>query len=360
MAIPAQMQAAVYHGRDDVRLETIPVPALAEGEVLVRVGACGVCGTDIKKVQHGLVEPPRVLGHETAGTIVAVQGAVDGWAEGDRVALYHHVPDRDSWYGRRKLYAQCPQYLRTGVTAGFEPAGGGYAEYVRVMPWIVRDGGLTAVPDGVPLERAAFVEPVNTCLKAVRQLGIREGDLVLVAGLGSIGLILMQLAMREGAEVVGSDPLPGRRARSTALGAVDAVDPLVDDLAAVCRELAGGRGADHALVAAPGAEPVAQALEATRPGATVLLFANTRRGETATLDLGALCVDEKRVIGSYSASVDLAEETARIVFDGEIELDTLISHRFPLAATARAIETAATPRDDVGKVVVVQDGALDG
>ena len=360
MALPAQMQAAVYRGPDQVSLESVPVPALEDGEVLVRVAACGVCGTDIKKVQHGLVEAPRIFGHETAGTIVATQGAVDGWNEGDRVSVYHHVPDRDSWYGRRRLYAQCPQYRKTGVTAGFEPAGGGYAEYVRVMPWIVRDGGLTAVPDGVPLERAAMVEPVNTCLKAVRMLGIREGDLVLVSGLGSIGLILMQLAIREGAEVIGSDLLPGRRNRAVALGAVDAIDPTHDDLVESCRELAGGRGADHALIAAPGEAPVVQAIAATRPGATILLFANTKRGEDATLDLGALCVDEKRVVGSYSASVDLAEETARIVFDREIELDELITHRFPLASTADAIAMAATPGDHVGKVVVVQDGALDG
>lgn len=358
MALPAQMQAAVYRGHGDVRLETLPVPALEEGEVLVRVAACGVCGTDIKKVRHGLVEAPRVLGHETAGTVVAVRGGVDGWAEGDRVALYHHVPDRGSWYGRRRLYAQCPQYRRTGITAGYEPAGGGFAEYVRVMPWIVRDGGMTAVPDAVPFERAAFVEPVNTCLKAVRRLDITEGDLVLVAGLGSIGLILQQLAIREGAAVIASDPLPGRRRRAIELGAVDAIDPHLDDLPAACRELGGGRGADHAILAAPGEAPVVEALEATRPGATVLLFAHTRRGEDATLDLGAVCVDEKRIVGSYSASVDLAEETARIVFDGEIRLDELITHRFALAQTADAIEAAATPRDEVGKVVVVQDGAV--
>lgn len=359
MALPAQMQAAVYRGRDAIELESVPVPPLEDGEVLVRVAACGVCGTDIKKVQYGLVEPPRILGHETAGTIVAVRGTVDGWQEGDRVALYHHVPDRDSWYGRRRLYAQCPQYRKTGITAGFEPAGGGYAEYVRVMPWIVRDGGVTAVPDDVPFERAALVEPVNTCLKAVRTLGIREGDLVLVSGLGSIGLILMQLAVREGAEVIGSDLLPGRRRRAVRLGAVDAIDPSVDDLVGAARELAGGRGADHALVAAPGEAPVVQAVDATRPGGTILLFASTKRGDEATLDLGTLCVDEKRIVGSYSASVDLIEETARIVFDGEIELDALITHRFPLSATATALHTASTPGDTVGKVVVVQNGSTD-
>ncbi|MDF1700120.1 MAG: alcohol dehydrogenase catalytic domain-containing protein [Planctomycetota bacterium] len=357
MALPAQMQAAVYHGRGDVRLETLPVPALEAGEVLVRVAACGVCGTDIKKVEYGLAPPPRVLGHETAGTIVATEGAVDGWRAGDRVAVYHHVPDRDSWYGRRQLYAQCPTYRRTGVTAGYEPAGGGYAEYIRVMPWIVRDGGLTAVPDHVAFERAAFIEPVNTCLKAVRQLEIREGDLVLIAGLGSIGLILLQLAVREGAEVIASDPLPGRRRRAIALGAVDAVDPRTDDLTEACRELAHGRGADCAIIAAPGGAPVTEALAATRPGATIMLFANTRRGEEAPLDLGAICVDEKRVVGSYSASVDLVEETASIVFDSAIELDALITHRFDLDETAEALRVAATASDEVCKVLVTQDGA---
>lgn len=360
MALPAQMTAAVYRGRNDVRLETLPLPTLQEGEILVRVQACGVCGTDLKKVQYGLVEAPRVLGHETAGRIVATKGAVGSWAEGDRVALYHHVPDRDSWYGRRGLYAQCPQYRRTGITAGFEPAGGGYAEYVRVLPWIVRDGGLTAIPDGVPFARAAMVEPVNTCLKAVRQLDLDEGDLVLVAGLGSIGLILLQLAVREGAEVIASDPLPGRRRRALELGAVDAIDPTTDSLLQACREHSAQRGADHALVAAPGGLPVTEAIQSTRPGGTILLFANTRKGEEASLDLGALCVDEKRVLGSYSASIDLAEETARIVFDAEIELDALITHRFSLHETVDALERAARSDDDVCKVVVVQGEGLDG
>ncbi len=359
MTLPAQMSAAVYRGQDDLRLETLPVPTLAEGEVLVRVAACGVCGTDLKKVEFGLVEPPRVLGHETAGRIVATQGEVGAWDVGDRVALYHHVPDRDSWYSRRGLFAQCPQYRKTGITAGFEPAGGGYAEYVRVMPWIVRDGGLTRIPDGVPFERAALIEPVNTCLKAIRQLNLDEGDLVLVSGLGSIGLILAQLAIREGAEVVVSDPLPGRRRRAVDFGAVDAIDPTVDDLSELCRALSKTRGADHALVAAPGGAPVAEAIEATRPGGTILLFANTRRGEDAPLDLGALCVDEKRVVGSYSASIDLAEETAQIVFEAEIELDSLITHRFPLEQTAQALRRAATVGDEVCKVVVLQGEGLD-
>jgi L-iditol 2-dehydrogenase len=348
------MQAVVYRGKGTLRLEEVPVPTLEEGEVLVRVAACGVCGTDIKKVQHGLLDPPRIFGHETAGTIVATRGDTGGWAEGDRVAVYHHVPDRDSWYARRQLYAQCPQYRRTGVTAGFEPAGGGYAQYARVMPWIVRGGGLVAVPHDVSLERAAFLEPVNTCLKAVRMLDLDGGDLVLVAGLGSIGLILLQLALREGADVIGSDPLAGRRRRARELGAADALDPEADDILQACLEFTDGRGADRAIVAAGGAPPVQDAIAVTRPGASILLFASTRRGEMIPMDAGDLCMGEKRLLGSYSASIDLADEAARVVFDGEIDVDGLVTHRFALEETPKAFERAATPADDVGKVMVVQ------
>jgi L-iditol 2-dehydrogenase len=352
MTVPDRMQAAVYRGPDDVRIETVPVPELEPGEVLVRVDACGVCGTDVKKVKLGLVEPPRIFGHETAGTVAEVAEGTEGFQPGDRVAMYHHIPDPNSWYGRRELYAQCPQYLRTGITAGFEPAGGGYAEYARVMPWIVKGGGLVLIPDGVSAEEAAFVEPVNTCLKGIRAMDLDEEEQVLVVGLGSIGLLMMQLAIREGARVIASDPLPGRRARAREFGATEVLDPGTDDISAACRKRSEGRGVDHAIVCAPGAAPVADAIAATRPGAGILLFASTRRGEEVAVDIGELCMGEKRLFGSYSASVDLNEEAARIVFEREIELAGLVTHRYPLTETGAAIERAASADDDVCKVMV--------
>ncbi len=352
MSVPDTMNAAVYRGPNDVRHESVPVPELEPGEVLVRVDACGVCGTDIKKVQLGLVEPPRIFGHETAGTVAVVGDGVADFTSGDRVAMYHHIPDPTSWYGERKLFAQCPTYKKTGITAGFEPAGGGYAQFARVMPWIVEGGGLVKIPDGVSAEEAAFVEPVNTCLKGIRSMHLDEGDLVLVVGLGSIGLIMLQLAIREGAEVVASDPLPARRERAQSFGAVDVFDPTVDDLVEACRALSSDRGADHAIVCATGAPPVRDALAATRPGAGILLFASTHRGDEVPVDIGDICMGEKRLFGSYSASVDLNEESARIVFEREIDVAGLITHRYPLSETGAAIERAAAADDDVCKVMV--------
>src|ERR1035437_9398949 len=175
--IPKTMQAVVYRGTNELRLETVPVPHVGPGELLVRVAVCGVCPTDIKKIQFGTVPPPRIFGHETAGTVVRVGARVRGFRPGDRVALHHHVPCDDCHFCRHRAFAQCPQYKRTGVTAGFEPAGGGYAEFVRVLPFVVP--GVVKIPAKNSFEEGAMLEPVNTVLKAVRRLALRRGDVAL-------------------------------------------------------------------------------------------------------------------------------------------------------------------------------------
>ena len=144
--MPGTMRAAVYRGRGQVRVETLPVPRIGRGEALVRIDTCGVCHTDLKKVHYGLQEPPRVYGHEMAGVIAALGPGVRGWRPGDRVAVCHHIPCGACFYCARSEFAQCPGYKRTGTTAGFEPAGGGFAQFIRVMPWIVQRGMLRVPP----------------------------------------------------------------------------------------------------------------------------------------------------------------------------------------------------------------------
>src|SRR5437762_8188111 len=162
------MRAGVYRGSGQVVVEDVPVPEISEGEVLIRVGACGICGTDVKKVRHGLVRPPQILGHEIAGTVQKIGTGVQLWAVGDRVISFHHVPCGDCFYCERQLSSQCPEYKKVGVTAGFDPNGGGFAEYVRVMPRIVQRG-MIRVRDDVSFAEASFVEPVNTCLNVKRK-----------------------------------------------------------------------------------------------------------------------------------------------------------------------------------------------
>src|SRR5437016_12303158 len=162
------MRAVVYRGVSDLRVESVPVPRLQPDELLVQVAACRVCPTDIKKIHYGTVPPPRIFGHETAGTIVRVGSRVKKFKVGDRVALHHHVPCLKCHACRHRTFAQCEQYKRTGITAGFEPAGGGYAEYVRVMPFVLP--GVVKIPVRNSFLAAAMLEPVNPVLKAVKKL----------------------------------------------------------------------------------------------------------------------------------------------------------------------------------------------
>ena len=332
------MKAVVYRGINDLRAEELPQPAIGPGEVLIRVAVCGVCGTDLKKVRHGLVAPPRVFGHETAGTIAEVGAGVGGWRVGDRVAVYHHVPCRRCPLCARKAYAQCATYKRTGTTAGFEPAGGGFAEYVRVMNWIVADGGLVRLPDDASFEDATFLEPVNTCLKAILRAGVREGERVVVFGCGPIGLLLIQLAKLRGAHVSAADLIPERLAIARELGA-DA-------------DAKGVRDADVAIVAAASASAIRAAFEATRPAGRVMLFAQTQAGEMVPVDVGQICVAEKDLIGSYSSDIELNEQVAELIFSHRINVRALITHRFPLDRIGEAIAIASKPGPNSLKVLV--------
>jgi L-iditol 2-dehydrogenase len=348
--IPQMMKAAVYHGINDVRLETVSVPQIGAGEILVRVHTCGICGTDLKKISTGSHSAPRIFGHETTGYVAAIGQEVTKFQIGDRVMVFHHIPCGDCYYCRHKVFAQCPTYKKVGATAGYEASGGGFSEYVRVMAWIV-EKGVERIPDGVSFEQASFVEPVNTCMKGIETLKLIPGETVLVIGQGPIGIILAVLARRAGARVITSDLLQQRHTIAKTFGLEESIDASASDTVQTVRALTEGRGADSVILAVAVNGLIRPAMEATRPGGRVLLFAQTQHGE-ATIDPAAVCVDEKSLLGSYSASVDLQEESARFVLSGEMDLKRLISHRFPLNKSVEALQLAAHPQPDSMKIVI--------
>jgi L-iditol 2-dehydrogenase len=348
--IPATMQAAVYRGVNDVRVETVPVPQIGRSELLVRVHTCGICGTDLKKIVTGSHTAPRIFGHETSGIVAAVGAEVTAFSPGDRVVVFHHIPCGNCFYCLRKTFAQCETYKKVGCTAGFEPAGGGFAEYVRVMEWIVQRGTVR-IPDAISFEQACFVEPVNTCMKGIQRLRLYRDETVLVIGQGPIGIMLSILAKRAGARVITSDLYAQRLKISTRFGLQNGIDVSRIDTGKAVREQTEGRGADAAIVAVGGNGLIRSAMDAVRPGGRVLLFAQTARGE-ATIDPAAVCVDEKTLLGSYSASVELQQESVRFVMDREIDLAQLISHRFPLSRSVEALHLAAHPQPDSMKIVI--------
>lgn len=346
------MRAAVYRGQDDIRVESVETPTIRPGEVLVRVEVCGVCGTDLKKIHYGLVDPPRIFGHETAGTVAAVGAGVEQWRVGDRVAVNHHIPCQrpDCFYCRRKAFAQCPIYKKTGVTAGFEPAGGGFAEYVRVLEWCV--GGMVKIPDGVPFEEASLIEPLNTCLKGVRMAGVQNGDTVFVIGQGPIGMLFTQLAKIAGARVVATDRYPSRRETARLIGADIVLDPDAGDIKGAIETLSDGRGADVAIVAVPSTQVVAQAFAHIRPAGRVLLFAHTRLNDPLEVDAGAVCMQEKALLGSYSSDITLQDEAAELIFSRQVDVRPFITHRFALEEIVEAIDYASHPRENSLKILV--------
>jgi L-iditol 2-dehydrogenase len=361
--IPKTMRAVVYRGANDLRLETVPVPAIRANELLVKVAVCGVCPTDIKKIHYGLVPPPRIFGHETAGTIVKIGGGktslrVSSHSSkttlkvGDRVALHHHIPCMECHFCRHRAFAQCATYKRTGITAGFEPAGGGYAEYVRVMPFVLP--GAVKIPAKNTFEEAAMLEPLNTVLKAVYRLNLLPGDRVLVAGQGPIGLMFTKLLKLRGIHVLATDLLESRLKLAKKFGAKWTINLSKQDLPSTINHQLS-TNLDAAIIAVPSDAAVKQSLELIRGAGQVLLFAHTKRGDSLPVDLASICLDEKDLIGSYSADYTIQNEVARLIFSRQFDMRPLITHRFPLEKTADAVALASHPAEDSLKIVVAHD-----
>jgi L-iditol 2-dehydrogenase len=349
--IPKTMRAGVYRQKGVVRVEEVPVPEVDDGEVLIKVAACGICGTDIKKIFHAYVEPPQILGHELAGTVVAVGRGVAKWKPGDRVMSFHHIPCGKCFYCEKRLFSQCKQYKATGLTGGFTPNGGGFGQFVKAMPWVAQRG-IVALPDNVSFEEATFIEPINTIVKAVQKARVAADETVLVVGCGPIGLQLLMVAKLEGAKLYTSDPMAERRAKSLSLGAIESFDPSSGKLVEEVKARTDGRGADAVLVAVAHPAVVAEALDAARPGGRVLLFAANDPVTRIEFPAAAVGIDEKEILGSYSAAVDIQLDAAGLVLKKKLPVMDIVTHRFPLDKIQEGLELAARPTAESLKILI--------
>jgi L-iditol 2-dehydrogenase len=223
-----------------------------------------------------------------------------------------------------------------------------------VMDWIVAQGGVVRIPDDIPFEQAAFMEPVNTCLKGVKRLNLATDETVLVIGQGPIGLMLAALSLRTGARVLTSDLYPERHAIAAKFGLHEPIDAGTENVIERASAATEGRGADAVILAVGGTSLIQTAMDAVRPGGKVMLFAQTQHGQ-GTFDPGQVCMDEKSLIGSYSASSAILNEVTDLVFGGYrkgFDLTQLISHRFPLERAVEAVEVASHPKADSMKIMI--------
>jgi L-iditol 2-dehydrogenase len=346
------MKAQVFRGVNQLSYEEVPIPQLETDEVLVRVQVVGLCQSDIKKIRYPLYEPPRIFGHETAGIIETVGDRVTGWQVGQRVVVMHHIPCMHCNYCLNENFSMCETYKNITTTAGFAPSGGGFAEYVKVPGHIVRNGGLIPIPENVTFEQASFVEPTNCCLKAVKKAQVAPGQTVLVVGAGPIGLMFVMLVKYFGGRAIATDLLPSRIEKALSVGAEAAFDARDPDLSAKIKEITAGMGVDTSLLAVPSEKAFFQALEATRKGGKILFFAEFPDEVEIPINPNILYRKEIDLMGSYSSSFRLQSLSADIVFNQRIDVDALISDRYPLQNLAAAVELAVKPTAETYKILL--------
>jgi L-iditol 2-dehydrogenase len=325
------MTAAVYVGNGRVEARSLPVPAIGPGELLVALRSCGLCGSDIYKIVHGTVPAPAVLGHEVVGTVVAVGTGVKGFSSGSRVVVAHHVPCGTCHYCRHGNVSMCRAFRESNLDPG------GFAAFIRVPARHVAEVTLP-VPESLGDGEAAFTEPLASCLRAVRRSPLEAGEAAVVVGLGSIGLLFIQLLRLRGARVVGVDPIPERRDIARLLGAEAALDPTREEVGAAIRAVSDGRGADLAVLTAGGALALPPALAWVREGGALCCFAPLAPDAAVPVNLNPLYYRELTLFGSYSPSPADLREALDLLAARRVRVAGLITHRLPLSALAEGID----------------------
>jgi L-iditol 2-dehydrogenase len=329
------VNAVIYHSYDDIRIENRPIPSISDSELLVRVHGCGLCGSDILKiVQHA--PPPVVLGHELTGTIVERGRAVTQFEPGQRVIVAHHVPCGKCHYCQRGHYSMCAAFKASNI----DPCG--FAEYIRVPAQHVQQTTLP-LPDGLSAEEGSFTEPLACCARAVRRTPVHEDDTIVIMGLGSVGLLMLQavkamgMASHLNLQVYGIDLLPERLQLARQLGADQAFLAPSDEqgLRAMLASYTEGRGADAILLTAPGMRPFMQALASVCKGGALNIFA--AHESTVPISLETIYKQELTIISSYSSSPEDLRIALNLLATHKVRVDGLISHRLPLEQFSKGV-----------------------
>ena len=338
------MKAAVYYNNHDVRIQEVPKPKPGAGELLMRVEASGVCGSDVME-WYRAPKAPLVLGHEVAGVVVETGDGVTAFREGDRIATTHHVPCMECRY----CLAGGHPYCDTLRTTHFDP--GGFAEFVR-LPAVNVLRGTLRVPEHVGFDEASFVEPLACCVRAMRVAGFRSGQTVAVLGAGISGALHVLLARGLGAGlVVATDVHPWRIGNAVRLGADAAIDAR-DDVPARLREINGGRGADLVMVTTAALPAISQALKCADRGGTVCLFAPAEPGTTFPLPLWDVWRDGITIVHTYAGPPADMKTAMDLIASRRVDVARTITHRLPLDQAQRGFELVVQAGESL-KVVLM-------
>jgi len=314
-------------------LAELDVPSPGQGELVVKMEACGLCGTDLEKMRGEYTASMPLLGHEAVGVISAVGEGVTGFKEGDRVFPHHHVPCYGCYTCRAGDDTMCDMYRKSNIHPG------GFSEFFRVPQWNVSKGAVLPLPDRLTFEEGALIEPVACCVRALRNR-VRSGETVLVAGAGPVGLMHTLLLEPMGAEVVITDVVASRLDFARTMGVRAALDASSDDVPEKLRGVTQGRGADMAIVASGSRAAIMQALRSIRKGGRICLFGVPSKGSVLEYDISELYNSGQQIVTSYGANDAETREALKIISSNP-KFSRLVTHRFPLAKFDRAVEAAA-------------------
>jgi L-iditol 2-dehydrogenase len=337
------MRVAVYHNNRDVRLAEMAIPKIGPGELLVRIRASGICGSDLME-WYRIKKAPLVLGHEIAGEVVEVGAGVTRFRIGDRVFVSHHVPCGQCRYCRSGHQSVCDM-LRT---THFDP--GGFAEYIRV-PGVNVEFGTFPLPDEMTFEEGSFIEPVACVLRAQRFARLAAGQTVLVIGSGISGLLHVQLARARGAAKIIATDISDFRLKAAARFGADATIHGAEDVPARLSHLNDGRLADLVIVCTAALPAIQQAVRSIDRGGTLLFFAPTAAGTDVPIPLFDFWRDEISVVTSYAGSGEDLVESIGLIRSRQVRVAEMVTHRLPLSEAGRGFELTASGQDSI-KVLI--------
>lgn len=338
------MRVAMYYSNNDVRVEEVPTPEIGSGELIVRVEASGICGSDVME-WYRVDKVPLVLGHEIAGEIVEVGEEVGRYKKGDRISAAHHVPCNECRYCRSGHHTVCETLRQTN----FDP--GGFAEYLR-LPAINVDRGVYLLPEEVSYEEATFIEPVACVLRGQRLAGLRPGQTVLILGSGIAGLLHLQLARANGAGCVMTTDIVDYRLEAARKFGAEATIHAKEDVTERLRELNDGRLADLVIICTSARQAFAQALRSVDRGGTILFFAPTDPGATIPLSVNELLWrTEVTLTSSYAGSPADYQEALKLIHSRRLRVRELITHRLSLEETGLGFKLVALGKESI-KVII--------
>ena len=316
-----------------VVIKDIEVPKLQEGDVLVKMKACGLCGTDLEKISCQYVASQPILGHEPTG--IVEESTVDWLKKGDRVFAHHHVPCYECYYCRKGSPTMCPYYRKTNLDPG------GFAEYFRVPALNVKRGGVLKLPDNVSFDEGAFIEPLATVIRAQRRVRIDEGDTVFIVGAGPMGLLHAIMAkVNKAGTIITSDISDFRVDFSYKVGVDYSINSKKVNVVDEVKKLTDGRGADVTIIASGSPRAILDGLSSTRKGGRVLLFGVPYKGTILNYDISELLNNELSIISSNAAVEEDTRESLNLIESKRIDVTKLITNKFPLEQFNEAIRVA--------------------